>query len=686
MRWYWYFELVSSRLILFLLCLDFSSLSLLFVFFSFISSGLKEPLLGERVFKNAAGFILMPPVKGESARMFDPLAVTRIHPESYPLVDKLLEDASGTSGLSSSSSSSSSRNGGLEKRKQKWDRIRSMMNTVSHDGSASNPLRSISMIAYAESIAAAAKDRDDRLRAEMGGGEEGGEAEGEELVRLQMYRSRQYDKSKTLQHIVEEMHAPGSLELERLTEWIKYSGEEMFQLVTGLRSNFYKKNPIMACTVISKKKNDANTTNIVVKLDCGQVSFMSDRDFDTGGIDEIVDGQVFYGMCTNVIHDDVKIFMSAKEQDLEEWNTKEHPSEPTEFYFYQVKKDDGKVEDHQQHQQQQRTRRPRPLNKRTIYEECFHNVSREGALELLSKEDVGIVVFRPSSKNYERLNATLKFFENTYSDYIIVEEDKDKETPDTMKNLGGKLYVGERQNQADAKGDEFTSLEELQFTYFNELMENAETVTHHRKYMKGGRSIVETQCYDEINTKPASCAYHFCVSHAHPGFFELGYITTKTYRYMYIQPEVNGLRCAGKLFSSLTELMKEFKKGPHKLFQTAQRVKQAHQQRLEEHRRNEAASAALEAAAELEQAQSQQMHYNSGFSNAPPPYGGGGYGGYAYPPPQQHQPPPQYNYTAPQAYGGGYQQPQQPPPQYNNYPPPQAPTNHQFYSAPGPGY
>jgi hypothetical protein len=216
-------------------------------------------------------------------------------------------------------------------------------------------------------------------------------------------------------------------------------------------------------------------------------------------------------------------------------------------------------------------------------------------LELLSNEEVGTVVFRPSSKNYERINATLKFFEDICSDYVIVEEDKDASSADTMKNLGGKLYVGERQSH-EARGEEFTSLEELQFTYFNELMEHAETVTRHRKYIVGGRSISESQCHDEMNTNPKACAYHLCVSHGHPGFFELGYITRRTYRYMYVKPEVNGLRCAGRLIegeNALAELMKQFKKSPHKMFEAEQKAKQAHQQRLDDIRLKEEENAAL---------------------------------------------------------------------------------------------
>ena len=45
-------------------------------------------LLGERVFNNACSFLLFKPVGSDVARGFDPLGLTRIHPEKLWLREK----------------------------------------------------------------------------------------------------------------------------------------------------------------------------------------------------------------------------------------------------------------------------------------------------------------------------------------------------------------------------------------------------------------------------------------------------------------------------------------------------------------------------------------------------------------------------------------------------------------------
>jgi hypothetical protein len=683
---------------------------------------LVEPLLGERVFKNAAAFLLMPPIKGESFKLFDPLAITRIHPESYPLVDKLLKDVT-AEGQSAASASSPSN----DKKKQKWERIRSMMKQCSE--SSENPLSTILVDDYARTIADAAKQRDERLRLEMGGNAVSGNEESSsssssssvtgvdgvdmgESVYMKMYNSRKYNKTNTLTHIIEELQNPCNEEKQRLTvvhdfdsptrnQSMTPSGgiiyhnrgyKKLFQLITGLKPNFYEINPIMACTVRYKRKNDADQTHLLLDLDCGQSAKMDEMDLDPGAMEDIVQGEVFYALCHKVDHMRMIIRMTGKKAALDAWNTKIKVPKPSdEFWRPLPSKTTGTGSSAASISSSGVTtasRGPRPVNKRTIFEECFHNVSREDAIQLLKQEDVGGVVFRPSSKGNDRVNATLKFYENIYSDYVIVEEDKDETSEDTKKNLGSKLYVGERLSASMAKGTEFTSLEEIQFRHFNVMMENAESIFNHRKFLKGGRSVCESKCHDEIASNPQRCAYHFCVSHAHPGFFELGYITTKTFRYIYVQPDVDGIRCAGKLYSGdhcLTSFMTEFKKSPHTIYKKAQIAKQQYQQRVAEEKRR--VDAVAHQKAELAR-QQDNMRWQQHQQHI------GGYQGGYY---QQQQydgysnlPQPRYNYNGQAAPTGGYYAgnnvPQGPPPPATAYsyggggPPPQ-----EQYFQPPPG-
>ena len=534
---------------------------------------------------------------------------------------------------------------------------------------------------------------------------------GGESVYMKMYNARKYNKMNTLRHIIDEIHEPCEAEKERLTKILAYDDpsrnetldsnswdhithntgyKELFQLITGLNPNLPDTmNAKMACTVHRQQKNDDGTTQVMIDLDCGQSARMTELDgFNVeaseyhkdgiSSIDDLVQGQVFIAWVKQIKFETMSFYMSRNQSDVEKWKRATRRPSPDDLYFIEpATAKESFSSSSSSGSQSSVSKAVRPLNKRTIYEECFHNVSRENAIELLKQEDIGSVVFRPSSKGNTRINATLKFYEDIYSDYIIEEEDKDKTDENTLKNLGGILYVGTR-NAKEAKGTEYSSLEEIQFRHFNEVMENAESIVNHRKFLKGGRRIVESQCHEEIGSNPTRCAYHFGISHNHPGFFELGYITTKTFRYIYVQPDVEGIRCAGKLYvgdDALTQLMIEFKKAPHNMYKKAQHAKQEY---AEEKRREAAAKKKLEDE-EKQRWQEQQNHtapqvYNAAYYQPP------ANSGYQYQPPQQQ---PQYGYGGtvgvPAPGAGGYYggQPQQPPP-------PAPPLSYQQYAHGGP--
>jgi len=231
------------------------------------------------------------------------------------------------------------------------------------------------------------------------------------------------------------------------------------------------------------------------------------------------------------------------------------------------------------------------------------------------------------------------------------------------------LFVGERASESESNTTEYSSLEEIQFQHFNELMEQAEGVVRHRKYLQGGRGLVESQCHDEINTNPTRCAYHFNISSKHPGFFELGYITTNTFRYMYVQPETNGLRCGGKLYADVNALTAMFKKSPHDLYKRCQEAKAKHQAAIQKNEREKYQQQQLELQQQQQQLQQQQQQQQQLM------YGGGApAGSYGQPQPSNMQQPQYYGMQQPQQGQYAPQQQYRPPQQVygnNGMPPPQ---------------
>ena len=482
---------------------------------------LMEPLLGERVFKNCSGFLTIHAIHGQSPNIFDPRAKTRIHPENYPLLDKLLVDVMQNSDRPSTSTSSS--NNRDEKKREKWKRVSEML-AVCQKEPVLNPLHDLDMDEYAASIAKGHRDRDEKERLNSFGGTASDSTTSdsttaandaaaaasssssssssmptsgtthvhvdvEESLRLRLAKEITYNKKKTLMHMISEMCHPCKEEEERLEVFMPYESyelgkEKMFTLLTGISLVkelskygdivYAFQNPMQTAHVKRRIKNDQGMTKLLVDC-CGTQARLEERDFDEGQMDDVTEGTVLEVYVKEVNVDKLFFNLSCKSEDIQQWNNKNHEPIPREPFWYrhvsaqsvQRTTSPNTAMSGQYSQRAQPITKKRPLAKRNIYEECFSNVSREDALKLLNEEEVGQVLFRPSSKGNDRVHATLKFFENTFSDYVILEEDKDKED---LKKLGSKLYVGERTLQSESKGDCYSSLEEIQFTYFNELM------------------------------------------------------------------------------------------------------------------------------------------------------------------------------------------------------------------------
>ena len=330
--------------------------------------------------------------------------------------------------------------------------------------------------------------------------------------------------------------------------------------------------------------------------------------------------------------------------------------------------------------------------KRDTAEKVFVNKSKADVVSMFVQEgwDFGYACFRPSSQGTHLLKATVRFFEDVYADYTIFEDGKDfanpaKPTLAEKRKLGAKLtvghargkdprYAGEDQNMQPV----YDSLEELQFSYFKELFDLAEQIPSHRKYLEGGRDKVELQCNRDKTANPHSFPYYLCVSKKHPGFFELGYLSTnKSFRYVYIQPLVDGLKCAGVVYfgdKAINAIVSEFKKNPRKLYarevEEKRRVMQLEEERrlAETIKRQEAERRAAEERRSREA--DQQMAQQSQMQPPPGAYGGGYGGGGAYggQGPQQWPQPMAPGYGGPRApaYGGvgGYGPPPGPAPSY----------------------
>jgi hypothetical protein len=64
------------------------------------------------------------------------------------------------------------------------------------------------------------------------------------------------------------------------------------------------------------------------------------------------------------------------------------------------------------------------VGKRNIDHPRFHNIASKAAVELLRLADIGEFCFRPSSRGFDHLSCTWKFYENNIVHLDIVEHNK----------------------------------------------------------------------------------------------------------------------------------------------------------------------------------------------------------------------------------------------------------------------
>lgn len=540
----------------------------------------------------------------------------------------------------------------------------------------------------------------------------------------------------------------------------------------------------MAVEVFRIRDRDGDNPKAMCKLDCGLMGMLFADSFDDydeyggelrtvddgGGVmverrakskswqfDELRENAVIYVLVQDVTARQFKIKLTAKQTEIDKWNRQAH--QPIGIWPYyraplQSSLDSGvsggvstlsgfgggEAVSWLGAAMANKASAPTFI-KRDTAEKVFVNKTKADVVSMFAQQgwDIGYACFRPSSQGTHLLKATVRFFEDLYADYTIYEDGKEfanpaKPTLAEKRKLGTKLTVGHplgkdpRYSSGDQSGQPvYDSLEELQFSYFQELIDIAEQVTSHRKYLEGGRNMVEVQCNRDKTANPQSFPYYLCVSKKHPGFFELGYLSmNKSFRYLYIQPLADGLKCAGVMYfgdKAINAIVSEFKKNPRKMYAREVEEKRKIMQLEEERRRAEAAKrqeAERRAAEERRQREAdRQMAQQSHVQPQPGAYGGGYGGGGAYggPGPQQWQQPVAPGYGGPRApgydgggsygppsgpapaYGGGYggggygaappqqqwQPPQQAPPPVHGQPryaPPPAPPQQQWSQAP----
>eukprot|EP01124_Arcella_intermedia_P007505 TRINITY_DN14602_c0_g1_i1.p1 TRINITY_DN14602_c0_g1~~TRINITY_DN14602_c0_g1_i1.p1 ORF type:complete len:1488 (+),score=459.79 TRINITY_DN14602_c0_g1_i1:541-4464(+) len=182
---------------------------------------------------------------------------------------------------------------------------------------------------------------------------------------------------------------------------------------------------------------------------------------------------------------------------------------------------------------------------RGIVHPFFKNIDAEEVEQYLSNAEPGTVVIRPSSRVYDRLTLSYKFYEGLLVHVEIKEGEKTNQW-----SLGKKLYIG---------NEVFDDLNEIIVTFVDPIMMFSKEVVENPKFKSGTKEAIETQINIEKSQNPNGIPYAFGVSYDFPGRFTLYYKPRTTIKKEFVTPTPKGLRFRNDYHKDLPRLVHWFK-------------------------------------------------------------------------------------------------------------------------------
>ena len=321
-------------------------------------------ILGDIVFYNCAGFIKVKRSRDSQIDDFNPLDVTRIHPENYPLANKIALSAMDDNFKESSSEA---------------------IRIILRDPKKINIL-----------------DLD-------------------EYIRTSQEKGNKYTKFN-IYFIRNEFQNP--FNDERLSHK-DLTSSELFYLLIG--DPTFKKGQMVNATVLRVDEEHVKcrlTNDLEATIWYKDIFEDSDIRPDEAKIREMKEtfkaGMVVNARVKSINEVNFKIDLTIKNSELVSVKNHLDVNRLHYNYFVLVEDEDYVNRNFIKENKAQQTK----YQQRTINFPFFKNCTYKFSIDFLRDKDIGAYIFRPSSKGSNFLTLSWKFFENTYSHIEIQEEDK----------------------------------------------------------------------------------------------------------------------------------------------------------------------------------------------------------------------------------------------------------------------
>jgi len=342
-------------------------------------------------------------------------------------------------------------------------------------------------------------------------------------------------KKITLNQIKEELQKPYR---EKRRMWEPLNDEEVFVMLTGETDDTLAEGMLVSVEITYAYGD-------VIKgiLPSGLDVHIDIKDLDDEKVynaeDRVRQGDVLTGKVLKVDKKKFVVDVTTAQRDVNQKPYIEHDV----FWDYKEEEKDQQILSETKKKATKRITR-------TIQHPFFQPFDYKEAEEYLSTRPNGEIVIRPSSKGNDHLTITWKIDDNVYQHLDVQELNKESEY-----KLGKILKIN---------GTEFSELDELIVVYVEPMQRWAEEMMKHPKYKKGTLDDINDYLAEQTQNKPNMAAYAFCIAHKRPGNFYLAYKFNINDRpkHEYVQLQSNGYLFRKKTYSSVNEIIREFKSNP----------------------------------------------------------------------------------------------------------------------------
>ncbi|KIO20227.1 hypothetical protein M407DRAFT_30136 [Tulasnella calospora MUT 4182] len=355
-----------------------------------------------------------------------------------------------------------------------------------------------------------------------------------------LFKTQGKEKRHTLDMIKQELLRPFG---ERRKEFLLPDKWDILTMLTGETESTLQRGKIVSVSVARVKSNF-----VAVRMDSGLDGVLAAKYLSNDGHaipEQVVQkGQTIPAVIIAVYVDEFRVEFSARPMDIQTGDAHTRRIPLDECYDKVLMERNKDIAD-------RKKRREVDQIRRIIKHPNFHNLNYKQAEELLSHQQRGDVVIRPSTKGPDHLAVTWKVDDGLYQHIDVVEPNADI----TSQTVGSHLVV-------DGKY-QFSDLDELIVNHVKAMARKVEELMAHDKFNgKPTDSEIHVDLDQKIRSmRTIRSVYAFGLNRSRPGCFNLHFKanTMSPIQTLLVKVNPNGYLLDGQEFESVAKLCDGFK-------------------------------------------------------------------------------------------------------------------------------